>query len=495
MRILLLLCLLPMTLPAQSATRRVDVALLRRDLSRLADDSMRGRNTPSPELDRAAAYVAGEFRAAGLKPAGDRGRFTQRYPIADAVVDPGATVILPGGRRLQQGRDFLLYYDHNAPSRVTAPLVVLSGDLEDSSAAKLDLQGSILLLVPGSTPQGGLPTTMGRMLGNVMGSNPYGILIAAELGDSAAGEIRGDQTAVNRRLDLDPAVMSGGQRYSHAILVVPPATLSSALAGLGVHLPPASHPGDTLVVLRPPKATVTIETPHRNVARFTAANVVGMVEGSDPKLRGEYVVLSAHLDHLGVGKPDAKGDSIYNGADDNAAGSTALLALARALSRGEVRPKRSMLLVATSGEEQGMWGSDYFASHPPVPFHRIVADINIDGIGRPARTDSLAIVGGDSTDLGRIIRDIAASRPDLRLAAGDFVPEFYRRSDNINFARRGVPSVSLFSGGLLPYYHTPADQLEVIDFDWVRRVTELALEVSLAVANRPERPQWLRKDA
>jgi Zn-dependent M28 family amino/carboxypeptidase len=223
--------------------------------------------------------------------------------------------------------------------------------------------------------------------------------------------------------------------------------------------------------------------------------VVGMVEGSDPVLRGEYVVLSAHLDHLGVGKPDAKGDSVYNGADDNAAGSTALLALARALGRGGVRPKRSIVLVATSGEEQGMWGSDYFASHTPVPFDRIVADINIDGIGHPARTDSLAIVGGDSTELGRIVREAAASRPDLRLSTGDFVPEFYRRSDNINFARRGVPSVSLFSGGLLPYYHTPADQLEVIDFDWMRRVTELALDVSLAVANREERPQWLRKDA
>jgi Zn-dependent M28 family amino/carboxypeptidase len=205
-------------------------------------------------------------------------------------------------------------------------------------------------------------------------------------------------------------------------------------------------------------------------------------------------VLSAHVDHLGVGKPDAKGDSIYNGADDNAAGTTALLALAQALGRSGAKPKRSLLLVATSGEEQGMWGSDYFASHPPVPFDRIVADINIDGIGRPARTDSLSIVGGDSTDLGRIVHQAAASRPDLRLTTGEFTPEFYRRSDNINFARRGVPSISMFSGGLLPYYHTPADQLEVIDFDWVKRVTELALEVSLAVAAERERPRWLREN-
>lgn len=491
MRTLLLLCLLPITLAAQSPTPRIDATLLRRDLSRLADDSMRGRGTPSPELDRAAAYVASELKAAGLKPLGDRGGFLQHYPIADAVVDPGVTVVMPGGRRLEQSRDFLLYFDHNAPSRATGPLVVLGGNLEDSSLTRLDLNGSILVLVPGLTPQGTFPANFGNVLGAAMRSNPYGIMVAADLNDSVTAELRADQKATSRGLAVDAAAIPGGLRYSHSILTVPAATLTR----LGVRLPPPGGPGDTLVVLRPPKASVTMLTPHRSVAGFTAENVVGMVEGSDPALRREYVVLSAHMDHLGVGTPDAKGDSIYNGADDNAAGTTALLAIARALGGGTVKPKRSIVFVVTSGEERGMWGSDYFASHSPIPFEGIVADINVDGIGGPARGDSLAINGADTTDLGRIVREVAAAHPDLRLTTGDFAPEFFPRSDNINFARRGVPSISMFSGGLLPYYHTPADEVDVIDFDWVRRVTQLALEVSVAVANREARPRWLRKNA
>ncbi len=491
-RICLLLCLLPITLAAQGAPSRVDAAMLRRDLSRLADDSMRGRGTPSPELDRAAAYIAAEFKAAGLKPLGERGGFLQHYPIADVVVDPGVTVVMPGGRRLEQGRDFLLYFDHSAPSRATGPLVIVGGNLLDSSLVRLDLSGSILVMVPGVTPQGALPDSFGNALGAVMRTNPIGIMIAADVSDSVAEGMRANQKAPSRRLDVDAASTPGGLRYSHAILTVPTATLAPTIAQLGMRLPP---PGDSLVVLRPPKATVTMLTPNRKVAGFTAGNVVGLVEGSDPALRDEYVVVSAHLDHLGVGKPDAKGDSIYNGADDNAAGTTAMLAIARALGQGRVKTKRSVVFVATSGEERGMWGSEYFTSHPPVPFEQIVADINIDGIGGPARGDSLAINGADSSDLGGVVREAAASRPDLRLTTGDFAPDFFPRSDNVNFARRGVPSISMFSGGLMPYYHTPADQIEVINFDWVRRVTELALDVSVAVANRAERPRRLRKNA
>jgi Zn-dependent M28 family amino/carboxypeptidase len=217
--------------------------------------------------------------------------------------------------------------------------------------------------------------------------------------------------------------------------------------------------------------------------------VVGVIPGGDPAFRNEFVVISAHLDHLGVGAPAANGDSIYNGADDNASGVAVLLAVARAIGRGNTAPRRSVLFVATSGEEVGMWGSDFFAGHPDTPLGEFVANINVDGVGRAAWPDSIAVLGGAWSTLGSAARD--ATLPSQSGLVPSFAPHAgFSRSDQYAFARRGVPSVHVYSGKLNAYYHTPADAFEVIDFLWLARVARYTHEFVTLVANGPRKPVW-----
>ncbi len=221
-----------------------------------------------------------------------------------------------------------------------------------------------------------------------------------------------------------------------------------------------------------------------------APNVVGLVEGSDPVLKGQYLVFSAHMDHVGVGQP-VGGDSIYNGADDNASGTAAVMALAEAFARSKERPRRSIIFLTVSGEEEGLWGSAYFASHTPVPIDSIVADLNIDMIGRNWR-DTIVAIGREHSDLGPTVARIAAAHPELRMATiADPWPNenFYYRSDHYNFARRGVPALFFFSGTHADY-HGPDDEIGKIDFEKETRIVRLLYHFGSEVANAANKPQW-----
>jgi hypothetical protein len=221
-----------------------------------------------------------------------------------------------------------------------------------------------------------------------------------------------------------------------------------------------------------------------------APNVVGLLEGSDPALKGEFVVFSAHMDHVGVGAP-VNGDSIYNGADDNASGTAAVLALAEAFARGKERPRRSLIFLSVSGEERGLWGSAYFASHPPVPIDSIVAALNIDMIGRNWR-DTIVAIGKEHSDLGAKVDSVAAQLPELRMSPIDDPwpnEQFYFRSDHYNFARRGVPVLFFFSG-VHGDYHAPDDEPDKIDFEKETRVVRLLYNFGMHIANADARPTW-----
>jgi Zn-dependent M28 family amino/carboxypeptidase len=221
-----------------------------------------------------------------------------------------------------------------------------------------------------------------------------------------------------------------------------------------------------------------------------APNVVALLEGSDPALKGEYLVFSAHMDHVGVGEP-VNGDSIYNGADDNASGTAAVLALAEAFARGRERPRRSLIFLTVSGEERGLWGSAYFASHPPVPLDSIVAALNIDMIGRNWR-DTIVAIGKEHSDLGARVDSIAGEHPELNMSTIDDPwpnEQFYFRSDHYNFARRGVPALFFFSGTHADY-HGPDDEPDRIDIEKETRVARLLYHVGLHIANAAARPVW-----
>ncbi len=222
-----------------------------------------------------------------------------------------------------------------------------------------------------------------------------------------------------------------------------------------------------------------------------APNVAGLVRGSDAALADEYIVFSAHMDHVGVGRPDASGDSIYNGADDDASGTAVVLEIAEAFRALERTTRRSTLFLLVSGEEQGLWGSRHFAENPPVPIDAVVANLNADMLGRNW-TDRVVAIGKEQSDLGETLDVVAAAHPELRMRPiEDPWPEenFYRRSDHFNFARQGVP-VLFFFNGTHDDYHRPSDEVELIDAEKAARIARLMFYLGVEVAERDARPEW-----
>jgi Zn-dependent M28 family amino/carboxypeptidase len=216
---------------------------------------------------------------------------------------------------------------------------------------------------------------------------------------------------------------------------------------------------------------------------------VGILEGSDPVLRKEYVVYSAHIDHIGVTPGQA--DSINNGADDNASGAAGLLELVEAFRQPGVRPRRSVIFLAPSAEEDGLLGSAHFTEHPGVALDKMVANINMDLIGRNWR-DSVIVVGLEQSDLGQTLQRVVQAHPELHMTPiEDRWPEerIFYRSDHYNFARKGVP-ILFFTSGTHADYHRPSDEAGRIDGEKEARLLRLIFYLGATVANAEARPRW-----
>lgn len=225
----------------------------------------------------------------------------------------------------------------------------------------------------------------------------------------------------------------------------------------------------------------------------SAPNVVGILRGSDPVLRDTYIVFSAHIDHIGTGPPNEAGDSIFNGADDDASGTAALLELAEAFAMLPQPPARSLVFLGVSGEELGLLGSAHFVAQPAVPLDRIVANLNIDMIGRNDPGTVVAI-GLRYSTLGELAEQVAAERELGIEVIDDPWPRerFFFRSDHYNFARAGVPALFFFTG---PHedYHGLEDEVERIDLDKITRVTRFIFHLGEAVAQDPAAPRWTER--
>ncbi|HEU4641881.1 MAG TPA: M20/M25/M40 family metallo-hydrolase [Gemmatimonadaceae bacterium] len=227
--------------------------------------------------------------------------------------------------------------------------------------------------------------------------------------------------------------------------------------------------------------------PDSGARRLPAVNVVGIVRGTDPVLRDSVVLVDAHYDHLGIGVP-VRGDSIYNGADDDASGTVAVLEIARALKNG-VSPRRTVVFLATTGEEVGLLGTRWYIEHPVRPLARMEANLEIEMIGRPDTAAGGAgrawLTGFDRSTMGAMFRDAGLPIvPDPRPAQ-----QFYRRSDNIAFAMRGIPAHTLSSFDLHDDYHQPSDETSRVDFDHVARVIDVAARAVRLLADGAA-PQW-----
>jgi Zn-dependent M28 family amino/carboxypeptidase len=255
-------------------------------------------------------------------------------------------------------------------------------------------------------------------------------------------------------------------------------------------------PGAAPLVRALPGFTATIDVRRSVVGTASAPNTIGILEGSDPRLRNEYVFFTGHMDHIGVpssgeGCTPAGADSICNGADDDGSGAIGVVELAQAFSRLNPRPRRTLVFMTVSGEERGLWGSSYYTSHPEVPLAETVADLNTDMIGRnPA--DGVMAIGKEHSSLGTLVDSIAARHPELGIRViGDTMPQerLFFRSDHYNFARKGVP-ILFFTTGLHADYHRPTDSVEKIDGDQEARILRLVFYLGLDVANAAQRPTW-----
>jgi len=275
------------------------------------------------------------------------------------------------------------------------------------------------------------------------------------------------------------------------------ATLETLVTRLGADFAGAQS-GSTFTVKSLGGAQLHVHARIQSVERNSAPNVVAFLEGIDPQLKNEYIVFSAHMDHIGVAGPRGSGgcraqgaDSICNGADDDGSGTVAVVALAEAFARLNPRPKRSLIFLNVSGEEKGLWGSAYFAEHTPAPVHNIVADLNIDMIGRNWK-DTIVAIGKEHSDLGATLNRVAGAHPELNMhAIDDIWPQenFYFRSDHYNFARKGVPILFFFSG-THDDYHRPGDSPDKIDAEKESRIARLIFYLGLDVANAAARPKW-----
>jgi Zn-dependent M28 family amino/carboxypeptidase len=245
-----------------------------------------------------------------------------------------------------------------------------------------------------------------------------------------------------------------------------------------------------------PGTTLSFHIDQQTIGTDSAPNVIGVVEGSDPTLKSEYVIYSGHMDHIGTpgsgqGCTAQGADSICNGADDDGSGSVAVLELAEAWATSPVKPKRSMAFILVSGEERGLWGSAYWSEHPTLPIPSVVADLNIDMVGRNA-PDTVAVIGREHSDLSATLDKVNAAHPEVGLkAVGDLWPAegLYFRSDHFNFARKGIP-ILFFTSGLHEDYHAVTDSPDKLDADKDARIAQLLYHLGETIANTPTRPQW-----
>lgn len=498
-------------------------AALKAHVAFLASDAMRGRDTGSPELAIAEQYVAAQMLAAGLVPGGPNGTWLQPVPLVSFKgADHGSLILKRGAiaTPLEWGKDYVARSNaREAKVALTGEVVFAGYGVTDRATGYddykgLDVKGKIVAILR-DAPQS-LPSEVRAHL-----SKPEEQAKNAAA-HGAAGVILIEGNTRHAVFPFEASVgywnnsaMTWGDPDGRAHSEGPSAPAFAYVGMAGAEKLFAGSKIKWTDVLAADKAGkklptgalgVTAEgTANTEIKTLSANNVVGLLEGSDPALKGQYVVISAHLDHVGVGKPDAKGDTIYNGAMDNAVGTASMLEVAKAFTASGKRPRRSILFVAVTAEEKGLVGSDYFAANPTVPKGSIVADVNLDMPILTYKFEDLVAYGADRTSIGPTVAAVAkaeglALTPDPAPEQASFV-----RSDHYSFVRAGIPAVSLEPGPAGPgkaaveefgekHYHQPSDEITLIDFTQGVRFVKLNYAIARALADADQRPLWNKGD-
>lgn len=486
----------------------------------LASDLLEGRGTGTRGYQIAAEYVAAQYALLGLEP-GANGSWYQNVPFLHTVATPESAVVLVGdsGSRIELKvfSDFITSGDPLAAEAAVDAPVVLAGfgvtapDQKYDDYASIDAKGRIVAVFSGAPKA--FPNAVrahhSSTLNKVENAARHGaaglIILKSPHEDARSPWPRSTRQARLGsmhwvREDGTPhGVVPGLSSYVTFSLDATRRLLGADAEATFALIDGGSARSRPL----PVRARIDLRSTH---SRAASPNVVGVLRGSDPALRDEYLVYSAHLDHLGITEP-VDGDAINNGAFDNASGIAVMLEVARAFASVPERPRRSILFLATTAEEKGLRGADYFANNPTVPLENLVGNINIDMLVMIRRTRDLIPIGIETNDLGDLARDVAREM-NVELSPDPFPEEVvFVRSDQYPFVRRGIPAIYVDPGykavdpsfdapaahkeWLRVRYHTPKDDLEQpIDWSAALLLAEFDYRLGRAAANREQRPRW-----
>jgi len=482
----------------------------------LADDKLEGRDTGSAGEKAAQAYAVEQFKAAGALPAGGKGYYQPVKFVSHQMIeaDCSLTLVRDGKREpLALGDDAFISSRVVPAHEVKAPLVFVGYGLKIPEKnyddfADVDVKGKIAVVFSGSPEQipGALASHYQTLKERWATLKAAGAIGMVSILNPAAMDVPWSRIALNRNhpsMDLDYPEFNE-TRGAQLFVYVNPASAEKLFAGSGHTFEEIAALGKDRKPMPRFPLTISLEAKAKvETRKLESSNVVAILPGSDPTLKSEYVVLSAHIDHVGIGAP-INGDRIYNGAMDNGSGSALVLDMAASFKKHPEKLRRSILLVLVTGEEKGLLGSKYFAAHPTVPPKSIVADVNVDMFLPIVPLKILRVLGLDDSDLGDRVRSIAESdavkvQPDPEPLRNSFI-----RSDQYNFILHGIPSIVMsvgaemgspeqqtFKDWLTNRYHAPSDDVyQPVDLQAAAKYEEIIRALLVNVADDEHRPRW-----
>jgi hypothetical protein len=530
---------LPLKYVGPATTAAITAGDLMTRLYKFADDSMMGRAVGTEYNNMGTAYIESEVRKFGLTPGGDNGTYFQNLPLYLRALDTTSTITVEG-QTFKAGKDFLANSAGRTPNAMTGlPVIYLGTQFDTSIVPTADMvKGKVIVVRP-------------FMPGPGFNQAAFVATASFKAWQAMAPLAAGAVTIIPA---IPPQAVTAALNPTNVVFLNQPS------ARLSIQVTDAA----AQAILGGPVANATAGSAGKPITsniRFTdtpkqvGRNVVAILEGSDPKLKGQYVAIGAHNDHVGfntrpaehdsvkafmqVVRPQgadnppvqataeqvakvraltdslrklhggARPDSIYNGADDDGSGSVSVLEIAEAFAKGKVKPKRSIIFVWHAGEERGLWGSEYFTDNPTVPRDSIVAQLNMDMVGRGRATDAtgeakdggllqggpgyLQLVGSRrlSTELGELIEAVNKEAKlgfkfDYGIDADGHPQNIYCRSDHYEYARYGIPVVFMTTGGHADY-HQVTDEPQYIDYSHMADIGKLVFDSALKVANLDHR--------
>jgi hypothetical protein len=432
---------------------------LKADVSFLASDALEGRGTPSRGLDLAAEFIASQFRRAGLEPAGDDGYFQtatffQVTPSTDPVEFTFDGAAVPKSAITVQDAAAVQIAGASAFRATAAELEGLTAD---------QVRGKVLLVDPGD---GGFQA-MRRVPAQVAKLEPVLVVLVRSEGPAGPGGMRGPRVPLR---DTQPRI---------AILNIADPALRDAIA---------------VAKTGPIEMKVSAHVPAPKVETVKVRNIAAVIRGTDPTLKDTYLVVTGHYDHLGI-NPNLEGDKIFNGANDDASGSSSVVEIAAALQALPEKPKRTIVFVTVFGEEVGGLGARWYTGHPIFPLGRTIADINLEQLGRTDDNEGpkplqFNLTGFDYTDIAATFAKLTP-QTDIRVVKHEKNSDaFFGRSDNATFADAGIPSTTISVSYVYPDYHKVSDEWPKLDYDNMARVDRAIALGVWTMANDPQAPKW-----